>query len=616
MQLLALAWYAHRMSTLRKAHYPLIYRPLLQRLRCPLLLCSTLTCLLACFCSAQNGAKYKVVVDGIDNASLAAQFTKQTTSFTLRDEAISSIAELRERAREDVEKLITLAHYYGYYNAKVNYNFTASPQLTLHFHVTLGQKYRLGSVTLLPHDALSKEVLQQIKLPSLRVGAPISTKELIEYEKETLNTLKRHGYAKVELIKNDTVADALNHVINIQLVLQTGPKVYFGPTILIGNSEVSNETISKYIYYKECELYDPRKLEKTEQALEKTGLFTSVLISQDYLSDDRLVTTIHLQEAKYRSIGAGISYTSTWGTGITAEWENKNFRGESETLSFQTELWRRYQTASLSLLQPRKENEDRDLIWLLEYNKLRTLAFDSLSYSFSRIAQKHVTPKIQIDLGWRLEWLNAQTFDSDKTYYLIKLPVQFKLSSANSILDPTSGQTLNVKFTPATQLFGQHFVYAVQTTSLTSYHTTENKFCTLAGKIVFGNILGAAQQTIPPPDRFYGGSENILRGYKAYTVSPLHDKKIPIGGRSLVAGSIETRFRTVGDFGWAFFYDIGNVYETAFPSRQGPFLQSVGGGIRYNTPIGPLRFDVAVPLHRRHNIDPHFQIFFSIGQSF
>jgi translocation and assembly module TamA len=139
---------------------------------------------------------------------------------------------------------------------------------------------------------------------------------------------------------------------------------------------------------------------------------------------------------------------------------------------------------------------------------------------------------------------------------------------------------------------------------------------TLASKLTLGNIFGAAQHTIPTPDRFFSGTENTLRGYRYLTVSPLNKHDKPIGGRSLLAASIETRFRTDSGFGWALFYDVGNVYSANFPVIDHGFLQSTGAGIRYATPLGPLRLDVAIPLNRRHKIDPHFQIYFSIGQSF
>jgi translocation and assembly module TamA len=213
--------------------------------------------------------------------------------------------------------------------------------------------------------------------------------------------------------------------------------------------------------------------------------------------------------------------------------------------------------------------------------------------------QKRISKETEAMAGIRAEWLHSLNFEGSHLYHLAKIPLQLKWSNANNLLDPTKGETLNVKLTPATNFSKPSFFYLINNTTLSGYHSIINKKLTLAARLVFGNILGAARNTIPPPDRFYGGSENVLRGFKAYTISPLHHKRIP-----------------VGDFGYVLFYDVGNVYKRNVPELRLHQYHSVGCGLRYTTPIGPLRFDVAVPINKRPQIDPNFQIYFSIGQAF
>ena len=100
------------------------------------------------------------------------------------------------------------------------------------------------------------------------------------------------------------------------------------------------------------------------------------------------------------------------------------------------------------------------------------------------------------------------------------------------------------------------------------------------------------------------------------TVSPLDHKNKPTGGRSMLISSNELRWKCTEKIGVAAFYEIGNVYSNPFPDFKKGQLQSVGAGIRYLTPVGPIRFDVAVPLNRRKDVDPPCQFYMSIGQSF
>ena len=99
------------------------------------------------------------------------------------------------------------------------------------------------------------------------------------------------------------------------------------------------------------------------------------------------------------------------------------------------------------------------------------------------------------------------------------------------------------------------------------------------------------------------------------TVSPLEKNK-PIGGRSLMVYSLEARMRVWESLGLVAFYDFGNVYSNPVPQFDHKQLQSAGLGLRYHTPVGPLRLDIAFPFNPRRHLDNSFQLYFSIGQSF
>jgi len=156
----------------------------------------------------------------------------------------------------------------------------------------------------------------------------------------------------------------------------------------------------------------------------------------------------------------------------------------------------------------------------------------------------------------------------------------------------------------------------------TLYYTFDrSEMWTLATKVDLGTIFGAQDRTIPPPERFYAGNEHTLRGYRYMTVSPLGPNGKPIGGRSLMVWAAELRCRIGDKLGWVGFYEVGNVYKSIVPDFQSGQLQSVGFGVRYHTPVGPLRADVAVPLNRRKRpdgsfLDRAYELYFSMGQAF
>jgi len=207
--------------------------------------------------------------------------------------------------------------------------------------------------------------------------------------------------------------------------------------------------------------------------------------------------------------------------------------------------------------------------------------------------------------------------DNNRTFSLIKFPFQLFWNGADRLMDPTKGLTLHVKTTPAIQIQRPCFMYTTNLVNLTTYYPLDcnNRFI-LAGRATLGSIWGSSKHSIPPSERFYAGSDNLLRGYHYLTVSPLNAFNKPIGGRSMMIFSLETRIRIKDPFGVVFFYDIGNVYAEPFPRFGKKQLQSAGIGLRYHTPVGPIRLDFAVPFNPRKHLDKGFQVYFSIGQSF
>lgn len=568
---------------------------------------------LAPFTLSAGDDAYSVQFDGEIQRKVRSQLEQASSCISLQKKKLPSSHVLRGRIEKDLEKFEEIAKANGFYSAHVTSEVRhgASPEVLFHFD--MGPQYTLESFDIV--DAEGKLTLDDLPV---RQGLPITSQAILDAEKAVILKLKSQGYAAAGVLSREIFADVSKHVLTVHLQVEKGPLITFGALNIQGLKTVDPSVITKQLSWNAGDRYDPEKIIKTQQQIEKTGLFSSVQIIEDQtnIQNDTLPVDLQLEESKHRSVGAGIAYTTTFGPGIRAEWENRNFRGLGEKLQLRTELWRKNQVALISLTQPDFHTKDQTLTWLIEYDKLHTIAFDSLSYNGSALVQRRLSRETEIGCGIRAEWLDSRNCEGGHQYYLVKAPLQFKWSNADNLLDPTRGHTVNIKLTPTAQLHLPPYFYTWHMTALSAYHSLFENHLTIASKVVFGNIIGASRHTIPPPDRFYGGSENVLRGYRAYSVSPLHDKKTPIGGRSLLAATLEARFRTSGEMGYALFYDVGNVYTANFPEPKGPLLHSVGAGIRYTTPIGPLRLDVAVPLHRRKALDPNFQIYFSIGQSF
>ena len=124
--------------------------------------------------------------------------------------------------------------------------------------------------------------------------------------------------------------------------------------------------------------------------------------------------------------------------------------------------------------------------------------------------------------------------------------------------------------------------------------------------------LGATWQKdpltdLPPSLRFYAGGDRSVRGYTYQSLGPKDSEGNVIGGKHLFVASLEVEYSITRNWSMAAFYDVGNAYNSLDELR---LAQGAGLGVRYYTPAGPVRVDVA----RQINVDhPGFQLHISIG---
>lgn len=451
------------------------------------------------------------------------------------------------------------------------------------------------------------------------LGNPAHSKDILAAEEYLLELLEMWGYPLASITRRETIADQAVQAINVTLYVDSGPAASFGRTTITGEGCTKQTFFEKKISWCIGEPYNPAKVERTQQALEASGLFSSISISHDeeLSPEGDLPMKIEVIEGKHRSIGWGITYNTQRGPGVTAEWENRNKYGSGEKLSADVDVWSDTQIAHLSYIIPDYKCAGQDWLWLLEYQHERTRGYTEVFLSLSSIIERQIDLHTRLSYGGTYKWLKDSRSVPDGTYNLFKIPLAMRWSNANNLLNPTRGRTVHLRFTPTAELLGKQFGYCISTLVASHYLPLKcDDQWVLASKIMLGSIFGSSRHAIPASERFYEGSENTLRGYHYQTVSPLNHENKPIGGRSLMIYTAELRVRATETFGWVFFSDVGNVYKEIFPDVKHKLLKSVGFGLRYHTPVGPLRMDFAVPLDRRRGLDHRFQIYLSIGQAF
>lgn len=576
---------------------------------------------------------YEVKVLGIDE-ELANELLSSSLLVTLQESPPSTRAGVKRRAESDIPRLVQKLHGRGYYNARVEikYDFESTSN-TINILIDKGVVYPLKDFSILAEKNstltfdFTELSLDQI---GVELNEPATPSMIVNAEASLLKLMDNLSYPFAKITKREVIADQKDKTIQVILTVDSGPLAYFGPTTVTGSKRVLTPYFERKISWCEGELYSPEKLRCTQRSLESRGLFNSVSVEHAEALDENnhLPISIHVKERKPRSLGLGINYASQRGLGASGEWEHRNFFGEGETLSFRANVWYDLQDGRLSYLIPDFRRDNQDLIWLAEYRREATEGYIARSISLSSLIDRRYNKFLRFSYG--LMYKNLLDSDihenvchpcqkrDEEEFHLAKIPVTLFWNQTDDLLDPSLGYTVGFKTIPSWNFIGEQFGYDINVLTLTGYHSIdEDKNFILAGKGTFGSIFGAPKATIPRSELFDAGTDELLRGYKYMTVSPLDNDGDPTGGRSMMIYSLELRVRLNKSFGLVGFYDFGNVYNSVFPDFNEKILNSVGVGVRYFTPVGPLRVDVAFPLNfRRHTDRSHYQFYLSIGESF
>ncbi|MBI2743380.1 MAG: BamA/TamA family outer membrane protein [Chlamydiales bacterium] len=567
---------------------------------------------------------YSVEFEGLYDSDALRSVKEVSQLIALKKHRPSSLGALRYRADADVADIVKVLHGRGYYEAAVTVRMEeVMDEMRVTMIIKPGPIYTIGSYEVRLYCRVPEACVQctQISPEVLEMtpGKSAEAPKILQAELKILELLADCGYPLASIVEREMVADGEKKSVEILVKVDTGPLTHFGLPSLSGQRRVRPEFIEKKILWKQGDLYQDTKVERTQSALLDTGLFSAVMIThEDALNEaGELPMRIDVTENKHRSVHVGISYQTVFGPGGTFGWEHRNINGLGRKLSIHGEVTRISHSGMATYNIPDFHNPHQEFVGQAQAMHESITAYSERSYNLLGRIERKFGERFRASIGLKGEELIVRDSVENGNFPLFELPLYFRWSSADDLLDPTSGATWQYIATPTVNVRRSAKFYLYEEMIQSVYlPLTKNRKVVLAQKVTLGSIFSGGLDDVPVPKRFLGGSEEDLRGYKYLTVSPLFHHHKPIGGRSAVYYTLETRFRVSKSIGLVPFFDAGNVYRTMLPTFRGKWRKSVGLGVRIFSFIGPLRFDVGVPLNRRKGLDSKYRLFVSIGQMF
>lgn len=497
----------------------------------------------------------------------------------------------------------------GYYAATITHLTTAE---TIVYSLETGRRYHIRTLHYDIPPGIRNPDLAAIKL---KTGAPLQAQAVLSaIEKLKIEVEKANCLFEVKVDYSATVFHETAEA-EITLTVAESEQAVFGGLEIKGATTVREEYIANRMDFKEGACFKRFHIDKSRLNMLQSGLFATVdtTLEPDPASDK---VRVHLQvsERKQRTITAGAGFSSDQGGGLTAGWEHRNFFGGAEKLQIDSKVSQQYNGVNGRVTLPDFLREGQALEIGSEVVNETPDAYDASRISVSGKISRKLSPKVKAYLGSEFKISEITDITGTETFALLSFPSGVEMDKRDSTLDPKKGFLASAEIQPFFNTLDTNVSFIKTTVAGSTYFTFNKAHLkpTLALRAAFGTMQGVDTDSIPADERYYSGGSGSVRGYGYQLLGPLRGNE-PVGGRSLLEFSGETRLRFSESWGGVIFLDGGNTYDDYIPDYE--LLWAAGLGVRYYTDFAPIRFDIAIPLDRR-DIDDSFQFYISIGQAF
>lgn len=534
-------------------------------------------------------------------------------------------------ARADYRRLLTALYGEGFYSGTVSITINGVEAANISplgapavisdviIRVDAGPRFKFDRLAISP-------VPPTLSFPeSFQPGRTAETRRIKEAVALSLDSWRDLGYAKVSVDGQRIVARHQQRRLDVDISVDTGPRLTFGPLTPSGNRNVRDERIVQIAGLPEGEVYSPQALEKAERRLRRTGAFDSVALQEadEIGPGNTLPISAQVAEAKLRRIGFGLELSSIDGVTVSAFWLHRNLLGGAERARLNIEV------AGIDgetggtdyaiqggFTRPASFGPDTEYFFKGEISRedepnylLDKIALET---GFSRIYNDEFT--VQVGVG--LLRASEESDVGDREYTLLTLPLKATLERRNNPTNASEGYYIDVTATPFVSVDGD--LTGARLFSDTRGYVQFTESLTFGARGQIGSVIGADLDEAPADFLFYSGGGGTVRGqpYQSLGVDRvINGQTVTTGGVSFVGAQLEARYGINDALSVVGFYDAGYVGETQTPLEDGDFHAGAGFGVRYNTGIGPIRFDIATPANG-DNAGQEVQVYIGIGQAF
>ena len=564
------------------------------------------------------------------NRSLHRALIAQLKQYRESLGSINLSPNLSRLSRGEIERMRQVLDSHGFYDADIIYRTVPESQVDytffeatirlftgarydgehIQYRIDTGEQYTVLSVTIDGVDIETPETW-----PMAGVGEPLVADTILADQSELRAIVDKKGcYFTLEVTHQVRLAEAEHGGHLTYRVLATQPSK-IGEVSFSGTEGVNERFLRRQTDLDKGACFSRADIDQAVLNLYQTQLFATVRRSLTRTEEGRVDARFDLVQRPPRTVRAGVGWDTDQGFGLKLGWEHRNIWGRAQRLTLGSELWTERQSANAQITLPGFLEARNTLVW---NNTVSHETPEDKEYytgesraTINRQASREDTYRY----GIAYRRTDEQVDDEWSTFSLLRFPLAYEYDENPNSLNPRRGVRYNVQAEPVFSLSGSSDPFFVGTLGWASYRP-------LGGDVVLANRLSwtslwpltdtADLDRIPDSDRLVSGGGGSVRGYPYQSIGV---DGTSTGGTQKWEGALELRAQMGQNWGVALFTDVASVSEEWNPTRNQDWFTGVGIGVRYYTPLAPVRFDVAMPLNRRED-DAAFQVYLSLGQAF
>jgi translocation and assembly module TamA len=545
-------------------------------------------------CASTAGAAVVVRVEGVaDELQAAVRNRLQLQQYADREISPSQAQRLFGQAEQEAAEAL---QPYGYYHPKVHGELKPGEQAGSYevvLRIEPGDPVTVTEANVdVGNAALEIPVVREaVEAFRPKVGERLEH-GVYESSKATIATaLQTNGFFDAELLRHRVAVTASANTASIDLAWNAGERFRFG-AVHFPDTQFSDDFLRRYVPWRPDEYYSTDKLLQLQQRLVDADYFSAVSVQPDVERAANGVVPIDtlLVPAKRTVYKAGAYVSTDSGPGVRLGIERRWLNDRGHKIGGQVEYSQRLQAFSTFYRIPRPGERNRNYNFAAGYRDEETDTSQSRTARLSAFETLDPWHGYTRTLG--LQYLNGDftIADEQRNSSLLFAEGTLARKRADDLLFPGRGLSL----TYVLRLAGEGML---SDTSLAQAQA-HAKWVRPAGersRAILRASLGAMAvddlDALPPELRFFAGGDRSIRGFDYQQIGETNSTGGVIGGKFLTVASAEYEYYFLPKWGAAVFVDAGDAYTTRFEANVG-----AGIGVRWRSPVGIVRLDVAVPV--------------------